>query len=544
MKRNALLWIAALPLALGLVAFKTDLFEINKQLDIFISVYKDIHQLYVDPVSPSKTMDRAIEAMLEDLDPYTVYIPEDDIEDYRMATTGEYGGIGIGIRERSGQIMVDYVAQGFSVDKAGICPGDILLKVDNQSAKGRTVDEVSEWMMGNPGTDLQVVVERDGKAKTLKLKRERIATPAVTYSGFLQGTKVGYIYLTSFLPGCAAEVQKAIEKLQSEGMEQLVLDLRGNPGGLLDESVQLVNLFVPRGVKVVSTEGKDPSKNSVLVTQGNPIAPQLPLVILINHSSASASEIVAGTLQDLDRAVLIGQRSFGKGLVQETRPLPYGTSLKVTIAKYYTHSGRCIQAINYAERNPDGSVSRIPDSLRTTFQTVGGRTVYDGGGIDPDVVLDDRSYSDVLFALAEADAFFDFANAYRKENKAPESVDAFKVSDAVFNQFKKRASSSDVEYKTATEEILDELKRAAEYEKYLADLPSYDQLKKEFLKAKEQDIDRNAAEIRQFLAEEIISRYFYDAGRLAYGLEDDDGTAKALELIQQNKLTDIHKPKQ
>ena len=213
MKRNLLLLLAALPLAFGLVAFKTDLFEINKQLDIFITLYKDIHQLYVDPVSPSKTMDRAIEAMLEDLDPYTVYIPEDDIEEYRMATTGEYGGIGIGIRSRKGEILIDYVAEGFSADKAGIWPGDVLQKVDNQSAKGRTVEEVSEWMMGNPGTELQIVVERDGKPRTLKLKRERIATPAVTYSGFLEGTKVGYIYLTSFLPGCAMEVQKAIEQL-------------------------------------------------------------------------------------------------------------------------------------------------------------------------------------------------------------------------------------------------------------------------------------------------------------------------------------------
>jgi carboxyl-terminal processing protease len=544
MKHKRLLLWTLIPVSGILLALRTDYFEVSKQLDIFVSLYRDINQYYVDEVPPRKTMERAIGGMLEGLDPYTTYIAEDQIEDYRIAVTGQYGGIGMEVRQKGDNIIIEYIAEGFPAQKAGLLPGDALLSVNGKPVATKTVDQVAELTKGNPGTEVSLEVVRAGKTIKHKLKRERITTKAVTYSGFLSNTKTGYIYLSSFLPECSKEVRKAIESLQAQGMEHLVLDLRGNPGGLLEEAVEVTNLFVPAGVKVVSTQGKDPSKNQVFSTRSEPIAPALPLVVLINRGSASASEIVAGTLQDLDRAVLIGQRSFGKGLVQETRPLPYGASLKVTIAKYYTYSGRCIQAINYAERNPDGSVSRIPDSLRTAFTTRGGRTVYDGGGIDPDIALEERQYSDVLFALGQADAFFDFANQYRLKNPQTPALESFVVTDQVFSEFSKFASSAKVEYRTTTEELLQELQAAAKEDRYANELPSLKQLNKEFEQAKAGDIQRNAAELKQFLGEEIMGRYHFDRGRLAYGLRDDQETERALQLLTSGEYRQILSPRQ
>jgi carboxyl-terminal processing protease len=536
-------WIL-IPVSGLLLALRTDYFEVSKQLDIFVSLFRDINQYYVEEVPPRKTMERAIGGMLEGLDPYTTYIPEDQIEDYRMAVTGQYGGIGMEVRQKGDDILIDYIAEGFPAQKAGILPGDLLKSVNGKPVAKKKVEEVAELTKGNPGTEVSIELVRAGKTIKHTLKRERIITKAVTYSGLLANTKTGYIYLSSFLPECSKEVKKAIESLQAQGMESLVLDLRGNPGGLLEEAVEITNLFVPAGITVVSTQGKDPSKNQVFATRGEPILPAMPLVVLINRGSASASEIVAGTLQDLDRAVLIGQRSFGKGLVQETRPLPYGASLKVTIAKYYTYSGRCIQAINYAERNPDGSVSRIPDSLRTAFTTRGGRTVFDGGGIDPDIALEERQYSDVLFALGQADAFFDFANQYRLKHPEAPVLETFVVSDRDFEDFSRFASSAKVEYITATEELLKELQTAAEDDRYAAELPALKQLKKEFELAKSGDIQRNAAELKQFLGEEIMGRYYFDRGRLAYGLKDDQETARALQLLASGEHAKILSPRQ
>lgn len=541
--KRIFLWML-IPISGVLLALRTDYFEVSKQLDIFVSLFRDINQYYVDEVPPRATMERAIEGMLEGLDPYTTYIPADQIEDYRMAVTGQYGGIGMEVRPKGDLIVIEYIAEGFPAQKAGLLPGDALKSVNGKPVAGKKVDEVAELTKGNPGTEVTLEIIRAGKTIKHTLKRERIVTKAVTYSGLFPGTKTGYIYLSSFLPECSKEVRKAIESLQAQGMEHLVLDLRGNPGGLLEEAVEVTNLFVPAGVKVVSTQGKDPSKNQVFSTRGEPIMPALPMVVLINRASASASEIVAGTLQDLDRAVLIGQRSFGKGLVQETRQLPYGASLKVTIAKYYTHSGRCIQAINYAERNPDGSVSRIPDSLRTAFSTVGGRQVFDGGGIDPDIALEERQYSEVLFALGNAEAFFDFANQYRLKNPQAPALETFVVSDQDFEAFSKFATSAKVEYSTTTESLLKELQTAAAEDRYAEELPALQQLKKEFEQAKSNDIRRYAPELKQFLGEEIISRYYFDRGRLAYSLKDDYETERALKLFASGEYQTILRPQQ
>src|SRR5665647_329973 len=397
-------------------------FRIAKNLDIFFSLFRELNTFYVDDIDPDKLIKSGIDNMLKTLDPYTVYYPESDVGEFTFMTTGKYGGIGSIVRNSGDYVVINEVYKGFPADLAGIKAGDILKKVDGVSLKGFSSDKISEKLKGNPGTEITLTIERDGKEKDYSLKREKIVVPPVPYFGMID-SKTGYIRFTSFTQGCIEDVKKALITLKNNNPQQIILDLRGNPGGLLTEAVDIVNLFVASGSEVVSTKGKVKQFDEIFKTTKPAIDENIQLAVVINRGSASASEIVAGAIQDLDRGIIVGQRSYGKGLVQITRPLSYNTQLKVTTAKYYIPSGRCIQARDFSHPNEDGSVGIIPDSLIHEFKTKNGRIVKDGGGITPDVDILPEQLSQIAAELYIRNYIFDFATKYywaHPDIKAPE----------------------------------------------------------------------------------------------------------------------------
>ncbi len=477
--------------------------------------------------------------MLDDLDPYTVYIPEAEIEDYRFMTTGEYGGIGSLIHQQDGKIIISEPYENAPAQKAGLKAGDRILKVNDKSTEGKSVDDVSSILKGQPGTSLKLEVERNGMSKPLiiNINREKIVLDAVPYYGMLNG-EIGYIKLTSFTQTASAEVKKAFLNLKQEhDVKGIVLDLRDNGGGLLTEAVNIVNLFVNKGELVVSTKGKQPDKNKTYRTLLDPLDAEIPLIVLVNGSSASASEIVSGALQDLDRAVIMGRNTYGKGLVQNIFPLTYNTQVKITVAKYYIPSGRCIQAIDYAHKDGNGIAGHIPDSLITAYKTKHGRTVYDGKGIAPDVELDTTRFSSVAYNLFIKYLIFDYATKFAAENAEIPKPGAFRITDDIFDDFKKFVSAKGFEFSTAADRDLIALKQAAQAEGCWDEIKTdYELLKSKIEKHKTEDIDNNRDEISQLLKLEIVSRYYYQKGRIESSLSSDKDLLESEKLINDKPL--------
>jgi carboxyl-terminal processing protease len=520
--------------SLLLTSHKSPDFEIVKHLDVFSSLIKELNLYYVDPVDPGKTVKKGIDEMLKDLDPYTVYIPESKIEDLTFMTTGQYGGIGALIRKRGDYIMITDPYEGFPADKAGLKAGDIIMEIDGKDLKELSPSQVSELLKGQPGTTVKLKVKRavTEDSKQFSFEREKVQISPVPYYGMLD-ENTGYVRLSSFTNKAFEEFNKAVTALkETENAKSLVIDLRNNPGGLLIESVRICNLFIEQGETVVSTKGKVERWNKTYKAQMTPYDTEIPLVVLVNRGSASASEIVSGCIQDLDRGVVIGQRTFGKGLVQTTRDLSYNAKLKVTTAKYYIPSGRCIQALDYTHRNEDGSVGRIPDSLISEFKTKNGRSVYDGGGVRPDIAISAEKLSNISAHLLVDNLIFDFASKYVHENPEAPNLKNFKLSKAEYQTFIDFINEKSFDYETSSEESFKSLVEIAKKEKY------YEVAEDEFaaLEAKiahdrEKDLELFRAEIKKIIEQEIIGRYYYQKGQLQYQLDDDKEVKKALEIL-------------
>ena len=521
-------------------------FEIVKNVDIFISVLNELNDKYADEISPGELTQTAIKAMLKSLDPYTVYYNEGEIETYRMQNAGESGDIDITLKSIDKQLVItDMVKDGPSA-KAGLRVGDRILSVNGQSSESRGIDAIYLAMHGQPGSTYNVEVFRptDSKNLTFKVKREKVKQPNIPYSGIL-GDKVGYIKLNQFLEKAGSEVLDAFNKLKDEGMKYLILDLRDNGGGLLGEAVNIIDIFVGKDVTVVETKGKIDEMNRIYKTRNNAIDADIPIVVLVNEHSASASEIVSGTLQDLDRAVIVGQKSFGKGLVQKVYPMDYNTSMKITVSKYYIPSGRCVQNIEYFDRDTTKGGYKIPDSLAVAYKTKNGRTVYDKGGVEPDVAVPEETVPDILAALIEEQAIFDFANDYRAKHETIDEADKFFVDDAIYNEFLQFLKTNKYTYTTVLEEKLEELKAAAEDDNSFSNIQSvYNQLKTQLEKLKTQDLTTHKAEIARALTQEIVSRYYFSTGKLINSLHHDRyiESAKAV-LLNPNRYNTILSPK-
>lgn len=543
MKHNTLrlsIASAVLITLLGAAAIKTDYFEINKQLELFTGVFKEVNLFYVDDTAPGQLMEKAIEGMLKELDPYTVYIPESRVEDFRMIQTGQYGGIGSTIVRFGENVYIAEPHEGSPADKAGLKAGDWIKAVDGSSMIGKSTEEVSRILKGSPGKVVELVYERNGKEQKLTLKREEIQLKSVPFYGMVN-ENTGYIYLTSFTEKAGDEVENALVELKkNEKMTQVILDLRSNPGGLLNEAVNVANIFVNKGTDVVSTKGRLKDIDKTYKTLRNAIDSEIPLAVLIDRGSASASEIVAGTIQDLDRGVVVGQRSYGKGLVQQSHPLQYGSQIKLTIAKYYTPSGRCIQAINYAERAEDGSVARIPDSLRTEFKTRNGRNVYDGGGVDPDINVENKEASGILISLLNNGHIFNYATRYVNTHNNIAEPGKFKLTDADYADFVNYLNDKHYAYNTQTEKRLNELKAIADREAYDGLLDEIGVLEKNIAIMKSNDIHRHKNQIKSYLELEIVGRYYYQAGKIRQSLEEDVIVLEAINtLSNENKYKSI-----
>lgn len=517
-------------------------FEIAKNLDIFATLFKEVNALYVDEVNPNKVIKTGIDAMLASLDPYTNYIPEDDIEDFRTQSTGQYGGIGALTSKIDGKIMIVMVMEGYSAQKNGLKIGDEVLKINDVDVTNMGRSEASDLMKGQANSDVSLTVKRFNNSEpiTLNFKREKVKINNVPYYGMVTDD-IGYVKLSEFTLDAGKEVRTAVTKLKTDGATKIILDVRGNPGGLLMEAVNITNVFLPKGQEVVATKGKIEDHNQVYKTLNQPVDTEIPLVVLINSGSASASEIVAGTLQDYDRGVIIGQKSFGKGLVQITRPLTYNAQLKVTTAKYYTPSGRCIQALDYSHRNADGSVGKVPDSLKAEYTTANGRSVYDGGGIDPDFSVNKETLSPIAYTLFTKGHIFDYATEYYYSHEKIEDAKNFKLTDAEYNEFKVWLKDKDYSYTTQVENNLKKLEENALEENYYEDIK--DRLKEltETLEAsKANDLDDFKSQIKTLLEEEITGRYYLERGSIETSFDNDDDIAKSVEILNNPaKYTEI-----
>lgn len=537
--RKSLLWILLLPLVcIVFSAFKGDNrnFLLSKHLDIFHGVFRELDLMYVDTIDIAGTLETGISAMLSKLDPYTVYYPEDEEEDLKMMLTGKYAGVGAIIRyhKRYDRVVVVEPYEGMPALNAGLRAGDILLAIDGDDLKGLSVDKVSDRLRGEAGTTLTVRVKREGVADSIfevKLTRANIALPSVPYYTMLSDS-IGYIILNSFTEGCAREVRLALVELKDRGAKRLVLDLRGNGGGSLSEAVDITGLFVPKGSVVVTTKGKIAQATQSFRTRREPLDTTMPLVVLVDGQSASASEIVAGAIQDFDRGVIMGRRTYGKGLVQTVRDLPYNNSLKLTTGKYYTPSGRCVQAIDYARRAEDGSVERIPDSLTTEFRTVAGRSVRDGGGITPDIPIQADSLPNILFYLANSDVLFDFATDYTRLYPTIPPVSEFVITDSLYAAFLAAVKASDFTYDRQSERALTALKELARFEGYAESAAAeFAALEKKLTHDIDHDFRYFEPRIKELLADELVSRYYYQRGTIEQALKTDSTVIRARHLL-------------
>jgi len=508
-------------------------FEIAKNLDIFATLFKEVNAYYVDEINPNSLMKTGINAMLQSLDPYTNYIPEDDIEDYRTMTTGQYGGIGALIGQKNGKNMILMPYEGFPAYNSGLKIGDEILKIDNIDTHDKSTNEVSKLLKGQANTQLTLTIKRYGVDKPLNftLQREKITISNVPYYGMVT-ENIGYIKLSDFTAGASKEVKHALNDLKSKGAKKLIFDLRDNPGGLLSEAVNVSNIFIPRGSKVVHTKGKVTDWNKEYRALDQPVDTEIPVAVLTSGRSASAAEIVAGVIQDYDRGVLIGQKTFGKGLVQATRPLTYNSQLKVTTAKYYIPSGRCIQAIDYSERDEEGGALNVPDSLKREFKTANGRSVYDGGGVEPDILVERENYSPITVSLISKGLLFDYATLYYYSHPEIDEPSKFKISDAEYAKFMSWLADKDYDYVTQVEKTMEQLIEKSKDEKYYAEIE--DQivaLKKKISHNKEKDLITFKDEISEALEEEIVSRYYLRSGMIEASFDNDPDLQEAIKAL-------------
>ncbi|MCR5314185.1 MAG: S41 family peptidase [Bacteroidaceae bacterium] len=510
-------------------------FEVSKNLDIFNSLYRELDVLYVDTLDAKKVIGVGIDAMLSTLDPYTEYYSEEDMGDLKIMTTGKYGGIGAIIRMRKDStIIIGEPYEGMPAAEVGLKVGDVIMKVDDKEVtKKMMTSDVSDMLRGEPGTTFVLRIKRPGEKKTrdFKITRKNIKLPAIAYTGIIDG--IGYINLTQFTEGCAKDVRKSVINLKEKGATGIVLDLRNNGGGLLAEAVDIVNLFVPKDLKIVETKGKVKSANAVYNTKSDPLDLEIPLAVLVNGNTASAAEIVSGSLQDLDRATIIGLKTFGKGLVQSPRDLPYNGSIKLTTSKYYIPSGRCIQAIDYKKKR-DGEKSVEDDSLKHIFYTSKGRVVKDGGGIMPDIVMKHDTLPNILFYLGNDDVLVDWGTKYVQNHKTIPAVAEFKILDEDFNEFKSMVKDADFKYDRLSEKRLDDLKKVAKFEGYYDDAKDeFDALEAKLVHNLDRDLELHKKDIKKMMAQEIIKRYYFQAGSVEEALKDDDDLKKAIEILKK-----------
>jgi carboxyl-terminal processing protease len=508
-------------------------FKLTKNLDIYISLFRELNAFYVDEIDPEKLVTRSINGMLSTLDPYTVYYPEEESGDLDFLTTGKYGGFGSLIRKSGDYITVTNVYKGFPADHSGIKPGDVMISIDGMSLKDVSSDKASGMLKGEPGTEAEIVIRRNGEEFTKKLKREKISISAVPYYGMID-SNTGYIRFTNFTQNCISEVKDALVDLKEEqGAKDLILDLRNNPGGLVNEAVEIVNLFVKPGQEVVSTRGRAKQYDAVFRTNKNPVAPDMPVVVLINRASASASEIVAGALQDLDRGIIVGERSYGKGLVQVARPLSYKAQVKITTAKYYIPSGRCIQAVDFSHPNEDGSVGYIPDSLIKTFMTKNGRPVKDGGGIIPDVIVPSDMLTRFTSELYVQNMVFDYSTKYYWSHPVPSVIDSLRMTENDLEDFASFLKEKNFSYQTDSEAALEDLVAVAREEQlYDKNIETIDKLKAGMSHSLERDLETQKRDVAELLESELAGRYFYDAGMVEYSLSRDNQVTEAVRIAE------------
>lgn len=549
LRKSKYLCIAILIISsIGFWSFNRDEknFEISKNLNIYFSIFRELNLFYVDEIDPGDLIKKSIDNMLNTLDPYTTYIPESKIEDFKLMTTGEYAGIGAIIGKKKNQVIISEPYKGFPAYKAGLKAGDILLEINDTKLKNKSVSDVSDLLKGQANVPLSIKIKRYNEKKPLviKLIREHIQLKSVPYYAMMEND-IAYIRLNQFTNKASKEISAALKALKKEGAKSLILDLRGNPGGLLNQSIRIVNMFVDKGEDIVSTKGKVSKWDKSYKALKSPIDSKIPIVVLVSRGSASASEIVSGALQDLDRAVIIGQKTFGKGLVQTTRNLSYNSKLKVTTAKYYIPSGRCIQALDYSHRNEDGSVGRVPDSLINEYKTKNGRKVFDGGGIKPDISIKQETYSTLAAHLIIDYMVFDYATEYFYKHETIAALENFSISDNDYSEFRKFLDKNEFSYKSESQKILEELKEIAKKEKY-------DNFAKDEFKSLSEKLSPNIArdlnnykeEIMELINQEIIKRYYFQEGSIKYALRNDKVLKKAIETIKDNKkYTDILKGK-
>ena len=541
-----LLFLLGLPLVLVVVvaaSVKDDYFEMSKQLEIMQSAFRELNLFYVDELAPGELMETGIKAMLAQLDPYTRYFPETKMEDVRFMQTGEYGGVGASIETRNGQTIVVDLLEGEPAEQAGLQLGDVVMRVNGRDLAGLEQNQIGDLLQGATGTDVTVDIQRPGTREilTFELQRQKVKVPDVPYQGMLSET-TGYLALNSFTKTASFEVRKALMNLtDSLGAEHVVIDLRGNGGGLLREAIAMVNLFVGKGQEVVSTKGKTPDWNKSYKTRANALRPDLPIAILVDGKSASASEIVAGTLQDLDRGVVVGSESFGKGLVQQTKKLAYGTRMKVTVAKYYTPSGRCVQRLDYSHRDDEGEVHAMADSTLSTFYTANGRKVLEGRGVLPDVEVPQPDLSYVLEGLLENGVLFDFAVQHRDALVAPEDAIAFEVSDGTWRSFVGFAQSlTDLPYASKTLEAFQALERTAEEELLDAsNAAALEALRDGLVANVGEDLERHRTEIERELAHELVVHLYNTSGEYRHGLAHDPVAQRAVKLLESKEYNEI-----
>ena len=538
--REYALFAILLVAPVSLIAQKADdhNFELARNLEVFHQIVTELDRYYVDTINPAKTVEAGISAMLKGIDPYTEYYPEKDINDLKMITTGKYAGIGAVIRQYTARdyIYVDEPYEGMPAARAGLKAGDEILSIDGESMKGKPSSYVSDHLRGEADTKLTVTVRRPGVKDSISIDviRSVISLPAVPYYGMWQG--YGYILLEQFTENCSRSVMKALVELKEQGAKGIILDLRGNGGGLLNEAVEIVGLFVPKGTKLVETRGKIPQAASTYVTQRNPIDENIPLVVLTDDQSASASEIVAGSLQDLDRAVIVGTRTFGKGLVQSTRMLPFNGTLKVTTAKYYIPSGRCIQEIDYSRRNESGQAQHIPDSLTKVFHTAAGRPVRDGGGIRPDVECKQDTMPDILYYLSQNVVLFDFVNDWCSRHESIAPARDFRLTDQDYADFKEFVCNSDFKYESNSGKALKSLIKIAQREG-LADKAQdeFNALESKLQYDLRNDLDVFRKDLESMIAMEIVIRYYYQRGAVEQNIRTDKFLAEAVKVLNDSK---------
>jgi carboxyl-terminal processing protease len=537
-----LVGIVFVALTLGFVSITDKDFKIAKNLDIFYTLFRELNLYYVDDTDPEKLINSSIEGMLKSLDPYTSFIPESEMENFNFMTTGEYGGIGALIRKGGKFTIISEPYKGFPAYKVGLKAGDTIISIDGNSTLDKNITDVSELLKGAPNTSLRLKIKRCGANQILEktLKREKITIKNVPYFGMID-SDIGYIKLSNFTKGAGLEVREALNNLKKQGVKSVILDLRGNTGGLLVESVNVANIFIGKGKEIVSTKGRIEQWDNHYETKNHAVDTLIPLVVLVNRASASASEIVAGSMQDLDRAIIIGQKTFGKGLVQTTRPLSYNTQLKVTTAKYYIPSGRCIQTVDYSNRNEDGSVGHVPDSLISEFKTKNGRTVFDGGGISPDITFENNPPGNITISLYTKNIIFDYATIYASRNDSIAPLESFTISDNEYTKFLNYLKGKDFDYTTRSDDQLDELIKTAKQEKYYEHAKNeFDALKVKLAHDKNKDLQTFKDEIKSLLAEEIASRFYYQEGRVRTSLNYDIQLTKAIEVLKdQNKYFSI-----